>query len=301
MKVLILGGSGLIGQALIHSLAADSHEIWVLTRSPKKSRFSGDVHVVRWDGRTTDGWGHLAGEVDAVVNLVGENLATWPWTEKQKQRFWDSRVNAGRAVVAAVKSASRYPKVLIQSSGINYYGLRGTPADESTPPGEDFLAQLAVAWENSTMEVEDLGVRRVVIRTAVVFATNALLYNLMALPVRLFVGGRLGSGEQSVPWSHLEDHVAAVRFLLENDSAQGPFNLTAPGQLSNADFYRTMARVMKRPYWFPVPAFLMRLVLGEMSVLVLEGRFSKPAKLLGMGFRFKYPELDDALRDLLAR
>lgn len=299
MKVLIAGGTGLLGQALARSLIADRHEVWVLTRNPDKARLPAGAKAAGWDGRTTEGWGHLINEMDAVVNLTGENLAKWPWTETQKQRFLDSRVHAGRAVVAAVKSASRPPKVLVQASGINHYGLRGAPADESTPPGEDFLAQLTVAWEDSTKEVEDYGVRRAVIRTAVVFAKNALLFKLMALPVRLFVGGRMGSGEQAVGWIHIEDHVAAVRFLLENDRAEGPFNLVAPGQMSNAAFYRTMARVMKRPYWLPVPAFAMRLVLGEMSVLVLEGRFAKPSKLLEMGFRFKYPELVDALRDLV--
>ena len=301
MKVLIVGGSGLIGKALAESLIADSHDVWVLTRHPESAKLLPGVQAVGWDGKSSDGWGYLANEVDAIVNLAGESLSKWPWTKQRKQLFYRSRIEPGQAVVAAVRAAVRPPKVLVQSSGINYYGLSGTPADESTSPGIDFLSNLALAWEASTEGVEKFGVRRVIIRTAVVFAKNALLYDLMALPVRLFVGGKLGDGKQAVPWIHIDDQVGAIRFLLENDQTDGAFNLVAPDVQSNAAFYQTMAKVMKRPYWFPVPAFAMNLVLGEMSVLVLEGRFSRPTKLLEMGYKFKFPELEGAIQDLVSK
>ena len=300
MKVLIIGGNGLIGKALSKSLSADSHKVWVLTRRPETAKLPSSIQAVGWDGKTPNGWGKLVNEMDVIVNLVGESLSKWPWTKRQKQRFFSSRIEPGRAIVAAVKAATRPPKVMLQISGINYYGLNGPPANETTLPGDDFLSQLAVAWEASTRDVEEFGVRRIVARTAPVFAKNALIYKMIALPVQLFVGGRLGGGKQATPWIHIEDLVGAMRFLLENESAQGPFNFIAPDIRSNADFYRVMSRVMNRPYWFPVPAFAMKLVLGEMSVTVLEGRFSQPAKLLEMGYQFKYPKLEEALQDLVA-
>jgi hypothetical protein len=237
--------------------------------------------------------------MDAVVNLSGLSLHNWPWTERKKQRFIDSRVEPGRALATAIKNASHRPDVFIQISGINHYGLSGEDvADESTPPGDDYLAQLTVAWENATKSVEDVGVRHVVCRTAVVLARDALLLWLMALPVRLFVGGAFGSGEQALPWIHIDDQIGAIRYLMENPVASGPYNLVAPQLTSNAEFMRTLANVLNRPYWFRVPVFLMRLVLGEMSVLVTEGRYSKPERLFELGYNMRFPELKNALRDI---
>jgi uncharacterized protein (TIGR01777 family) len=297
MKVLIAGGSGFMGQHLIESLTADSHQVWVLSRNPSQ-KIKG-VQVVGWDGKTTNGWEHLIEEMDAVVNLSGLSLYYWPWTKQKKQRFHDSRVEPGRALATAIKNASHRPNVLIQISGINHYGLSGEEvADESTPPADDYLAQLTVAWENATKSVEDVGVRHVVCRTAVVLARDAILLWLMALPVRLFVGGPFGSGKQALPWIHIDDQIGAIRYLMENPNAEGPYNLVAPQLTSNADFMRTLAKVLGRPYWFRFPAFLMRLALGEMSVLITEGRFSKSERLFEIGYNMHFPELENALRDI---
>lgn len=300
MKVLIAGGTGFMGKHLIKFLTADSHQVWVLTRDP--SQTIEGTQIVGWDGQTTAGWGHLVNEMDAVVNLCGLSTNNWPWTERKKQRFLSSRVEPGRALATAIKNATHRPGVFIQISGINHYGLRGeTVADESTPPGDDFLAQLTVAWENASKPVEEVGVRHVVCRTAVVLARDATLLWLMALPVRLFFGGRFGSGEQALPWIHIDDQIGAIRFLMKNPDASGPFNLVAKQQTSNAEFMRTLAKVLGRPYWFHFPEFLMRLALGEMSVLITEGRFSKPEHLFEMGYNMRYPELEDALRDIFKK
>ena len=300
MKVLIAGGTGFIGNHLIKSLTADSHQVWVLSRNPSKT-ISG-AQIVPWDGQITSGWGNLMEEMDAVVNLSGLALYNWPWTRRKKQRFYDSRVKPGRALAAAVRDASRRPGVFLQISGINHYGLRGEDvADESTPPADDYLAQLTVAWEGSTKSVEDIEVRHVVCRTAVVLSSDAILLWLMALPVRLFLGGRFGNGKQALPWIHVDDQVGAIRYLMENPDASGPYNLIAPQLTSNAEFMRTLAKVLGRPYWFPVPAFLMRLVLGEMSVLVTEGRFSQPKRLLEQGYTFRFPRLEEALEDIFTK
>lgn len=296
MKVLIAGGAGFMGRHLINSLTADSHQVWVLSRSQKQ--IEGATHV-QWDGETAQGWGHLMNEMDAVINLSGLSLNSWPWTKEKKQRFHTSRIQPGLALASAIEAASTRPGVFVQISGINHYGLRGDGiADESTPPADDFLAQLTVAWEESTKAVESLGVRRVVCRTSVVLAKDAILFCLMALPARLFFGGKLGRGDQALPWIHIQDQVSAIRFLIENQAGSGVYNLIAPQPTSNAEFMRTLAQALHRPCWFHVPAFLLKLVLGEMSVLITEGRYASPKRLLEAGYVFHFPDLKDALKEL---
>lgn len=295
MKVLIAGGSGFLGTALRTSLVEDHHDVFILTRRPSKG-----PSEVRWDGKTTDGWGPLINDIDAVVNLTGFGLEHWPWTQKQKQKFVDSRVLPGLALVSAIQSASHRPRVFLQTSGINRYGLRGEGlADESTPPADDFLAQLTVKWEEATKPIEELGVRRVIARNAVVLARNDGLFPLMALAPRLFFGGKFGDGKQAMPWVHIRDQTRAMRFLLENENARGPYNLISPEPVSNAEFMRAIVNTLHRPYWFHIPEFLLRLVLGEMSVLLTEGRYSQPKRLLELGFPFQFGKLKDALKDLL--
>jgi uncharacterized protein len=297
MKVLIAGGSGFLGTALKNALNQASHEVFILTRGESKPPYQ-----IQWDGKTTTGWASLIGQVDAVVNLTGFGLEHWPWTERQKQRFVDSRVFPGLALVTAIQAASRRPKVFLQMSGVNRYGLRGEGiADESTPAADDVLAQLTVKWEAATQPVEELGVRRVVARTAVVLARRGGLFPLMTLPVHLFFGGKLGTGAQAMPWIHLIDQVRALTFLLENEEARGAYNLIAPTPTSNEVFMRTIAGTLHRPFWFHVPRFLLRLVLGEMSVLLTEGRYSQPRRLLEQGFHFKFPNLKQALDDIFSK
>lgn len=294
MKVLLAGGSGFLGSALKKSLERGGHEATLLTRRVPKTS-----DQVQWDGITTLGWGRIVNEVDAVVNLTGFGLEHWPWTSRQKKRFTDSRVLPGLALVSAIKSASRRPGIFLQISGINHYGLRGEGiADESTPAADDFLAQLTVQWEAATQPVEELGIRRVIARTAPVLSARGGLFPLMALPARLFAGGKLGDGRQAMPWIHLQDEIGALRFLLENENARGAFNLIAPQPTSNADFMKTVATALRRPYWFHAPAFLLRLVLGEMSVLLTDGRYSQPKRLLEHGYNFQFPKLENALMDL---
>ena len=294
MNILIAGGSGFLGNALTKSLEQDDHKVFILTRrNPVKSNH------IHWDGKTTNGWGHLVNGMDAVVNLTGYGLEHWPWTKRQKQKFLDSRVIPGFALALAIKDASRRPDVFLQASGINRYGLRNdSVADESMPPADDFLAQITVKWEDATKSVEELGVRRVITRNAVVLARRGGLFPLMALPVQLFAGGKFGSGKQATPWIHIEDQVSAMRFLLENKDARGPFNLIAPMPTSNAEFMKTIAKVLKRPYWFHLPSFLLRIPLGEMSVLLTEGSFSEPKHLLELGYKFQFPTIEMAVENI---
>jgi uncharacterized protein (TIGR01777 family) len=296
MKVLIAGGSGFLGTALKNTLIKANHDVFILTR-----RSSKEAHKIQWDGRTGNGWGHLINEIDAVVNLTGYGLEHWPWTKRQKQKFVDSRVIPGLALVSAIQNAARRPRLFLQTSGINRYGLRGEGiADESTPPADDFLAQLTVQWEDATKPVEELGVRRVIIRNAVVLARNDGLFPLMALAPRLFLGGNFGDGNQAMPWIHVVDQTNAMRFLLENENAYGPFNLISPEHTSNAEFIRLLCKTLHRPYWFHLPKFLLRMMLGEMSILLTERRYSQPKRLIESGFKFQFGKLDNAMDNLLA-
>ncbi|GAB1471805.1 TIGR01777 family oxidoreductase [Chloroflexota bacterium] len=292
MNILISGGTGLLGAALAKSLEANGHKVFILSRK------SGGANIIQWDGRTTAGWGERINEMDVVIHLAGRSTSAWPWTAARKKSFEDSRILPGLALAQAIREATRRPSLFVQVSGINHYGIHGAPADESTPPGDDFLAQLTVKWEDATQSVEELGVRHIILRTAVVLAKDSLILKLIALPVKLFFGGTLGSGKQAFPWIHITDWVGAARYLMANEKARGAYNLIAPTPTTLSEFTRLLAKTLHRPYWFPVPAFLMRNVLGEMSVLILEGRFAQPKRLLESGYAFQFPGPQEALNDL---
>ena len=296
MNILIAGGSGFLGSALTASLLADGHRVSILTR--RKPRAANHIH---WDGRTTTGWGQIVNEMDAIINVAGFSLDHGPWTKQRKQQFEDSRVLPARALVFAVASADRRPGVYLQTSGINYYGLRGDSiADESTPPADDFLSRLGVKWEEASQPLDQLGVRRVICRSAVVLHKSKGLFPLMKLPALLFFGGKFGDGRQAMPWIHIADEIDAMKFLLAHNTASGAFNLISPAQTSNADFTRGIAQSLHSPYWFHVPGFLLRMVMGEMSILLTEGRYSQPKRLLELGFKFEYDTLKVALANLSA-
>jgi len=300
VRIVIAGGSGFIGTALTRVLLADGHQIVVLTRRPDQARLPVGAQAMGWNLDSPAGWGQVVDGAGAVINLVGENLGGGLWTAERKKRIRESRVRAGQALVTAIETVSRRPEVLIQASGIGYYGFTGnTPITESSPPGSDFLAQVSVAWEESTRPVEALGVRRVITRNSLVLHGREGIFPLVLLPFRLFVGGPVGSGQQWFPWIHLDDQVHAILHLINTPSASGAYDFAAPDAVTNAQLGKTIARVLHRPYYFPVPAFAMRAVLGELSTLVLEGQRAHPTRLLESGYRFRFPTLEGALRDLV--
>lgn len=305
MRIIITGGTGLIGSALAAELAGAGHEVIVLTRNPDQATgLPAGVRAERWDGRTAQGWGHLADGAGAIVNLAGASIAgegflPGRWTPERRRQILQSRLDAGKAVVEAVTAAAVKPGVVVQSSGIGIYGFLGDETvDESAPAGFDWLAQVAVQWEAATAPVEAMGVRRAVIRTAVVFTPKGGVLPLLLLPFRLFVGGPIGGGKQYVPWIHLADEVGAIRFLIENPKASGAFNLAAPDLVTNAELSKAAGRALHRPSWFPLPGFVMQLMFGEVSTLLLEGQRAAPKRLLELGYPFRFPTLEGALRNL---
>jgi uncharacterized protein (TIGR01777 family) len=301
MRTIITGGTGLIGRALAADLNADGHQVVVLSRNPDQSiGLPQSVQVEWWDARTAEGWGQLADGARAIVNLAGAGLADSRWTEQRKQLIRDSRLNTGRAVVQAVDAATSKPEVVVQASGVGYYGPRGNEEiTEKDSAGNGFLSQVAIQWEDATAPVDEMGIRRPIIRTSPVLASQGGALPRMLLPFRLFVGGPLGGGKQWFPWIHMADEVRAIRFLMEHTEATGPFNLTAPNPVTNADFARALGRVMRRPALFPAPAFALRLLFGEMATALLDGQRAVPQRLLDLGFAFRFPEIETALRDIL--
>jgi len=305
--VLITGGTGLIGRALAENLIADGHEVIVLTRSPERARnLVAGVRVQGWDARTTEGWGHLADGADAIVNLAGSSIAGqgfFPsrWSEEQRRLLRESRLNSSRAVVEAVAQAEQKPRVVIQASGVGYYGYRGDePLTEDAEPGDDWAARFtAEEWEPSTAAVEGMGVRRVVIRTGVVLDTGDGALPRLLLPFRLFVGGPMGSGKQWISWIHLEDQARAIRFLIENEEARGAVNVTAPNPVRNGELAKIIGKAMGRPSWIPVPGFALRLAFGEVAEVVLKGQRAVPQRLLDLGFEFQFPTAEAAMKDVL--
>lgn len=302
MRILMPGGSGLIGRALSKRLVAGGHSVVILSRRPDRVDGLGPgITAEGWDGRTTLGWGPLVDEGAAIINLAGENLASGRWTEARKRRILESRVDATRAVAEAVSKAPKKPVVLLQGSAVGFYGPTGREAvDESAAAGDDFLAKVCVAWEKASEPVQEAGVRRVLLRTGVVLDEDGGALPKMALPFRWGVGGPLGSGLQPVPWIHMEDQLRAIQFLLEDVEAKGPFNLTAPDLTDNRRLSSVLGKVLGRPSFIPAPAFAIRLALGEMADMVLTGQRAVPAKLLERGFEFRFPGLRSALEDLLS-
>jgi len=308
MRVIITGGTGLIGSNLAQDLIEDGYELIVLSRNPENVKgLPAGVQVVGWDARTAKGWGELADNAFAIVNLAGASLAgegffPTPWTDERKKLIVQSRLDAGKAVLEAIEAAENKPKVLVQSSAIGYYSARGDEdLDEESRPGNDFLADVCKQWEAVTRPAEDMGVRRVVIRTGVVLTLEGGAFTRLLLPFKLFAGGPMGSGRQYLSWIHITDEIRAIRFLMENEQAQGVFNLTAPAPKRSKTFARVLGGIMKRPGFIPVPAFALKLMFGEVATVVVDGQKVYPRNLQELGFEYKYAELEPALRDLLGK
>ncbi len=301
MRVIISGGSGLIGSALGKALTAEKHEVIFLSRNPGKVKDApAGIQLRKWDGESAAGWQDLATGDYAIINLAGETIAQ-RWSKENKRAIRQSRVNAGKAIMDLVNAAEVKPRVLIQSSAVGYYGTKTGDAQvtESFSPGDDFLAKVCFDWEISTAPASKLGVRRPILRTGIVLSTEGGALPQQLLPFKLFVGGPVGSGNQWYPWIHLDDEVRAIQFLLANDKADGPFNLTAPNPVTNKEFGKLIGEAMGRPSVMPAPGFAMKALFGDMSLLLLEGQRAVPQKLLELGFKFKFETAQAALRDLL--
>lgn len=304
MRVIITGGTGLIGSRLAAGYVRDGHEVILLTRNPASRTAVPGTQLVQWDAKTADGWGHLADGAGVIINLAGESISgdqilPLPWTESRREKIAMSRLHAGEAVTEAVVAATNKPNMVMQMSGVDYYPYTNQPVTEETPPGDHFLAKVVEDyWEKSTEAVEAMGVKRVVTRMGPLLNNENGPLPPMVLQYKLFVGGRLGDGSQCVSWIHVDDAVRAIRFLIDQE-ASGVYNVVAPNPVTYQELADTVGRVMGRPSLLPVPGFVLRTGLGEVADLVLKGRPVSVDKLLALGFTFDFPTVEPALRDLL--
>jgi uncharacterized protein (TIGR01777 family) len=305
MKVVIAGGTGLLGRALTGALAGEGHGVVVLTRHPGTQPGLGGARHVGWSADGTAGeWARELADAEAVVNLSGAGIADRRWTTARKEALRSSRVLSTRSLVTAIRSLSTRPAVFVQQGGEGYSGAdAGTrELDESFPPGDDFMGQLAVAWEAEALPAAALGCRLAVLRTGMVLTPHEGALARMIPPFRWFVGGPIASGRQYLSWIHVDDWIRMVRWVLTEPAVSGVLNATAPHPVTNAEFSRALARAVRRPSWAPVPAFVLRLLFGEMADAVLvRGQRVVPRRALESGFAFAHPEVGEALMDAVHR
>lgn len=292
--IVIAGGTGLLGTALLQALRHDGHRVVVLTRHPKHE------HEVRWSPDHDDfSWAPTVSGAMAVINLAGTSIASGRWTAARKTSIHQSRTQATRALVKAIADAPQPPPVFISGSAVGYYGARGDdPATEATPPGSDFLADVCRDWEAIANQAAARS-RVVLMRSGVVFAREGGALPQLVLPFKLFAGGPAGSGRQFVSWIHLHDWVALVKWALVTGTIAGPLNATAPTPVTNEELSHTIGRVLGRPSFLRAPSFALRLILGEMAdALVLGGQRVVPEVAQRNGFAFRYPTVESALREI---
>ena len=296
MTIVVAGGTGFLGGALVTRLRAAGHRVQVLSRRPATG-------ALVWSPDGSVGpWATALADADVVINLAGESIASGRWTTARKARIRDSRIRATRSLVTAIEAAPRRPAVFVSASATGYYGPRGDePVTERTPAGDDFLAAVCRDWETEALRAAP-ATRVVLLRTGIALARDGGALPQMALPFRLFGGGPVGSGRQFYPWIHRDDWVNMTIWAIATAAVSGPLNVTAPTPVPNREFARTLGRVLRRPAFVPAPGFALRLALGEMAdALLLTGQRVIPAQAQALGFRFEHPELEAALREIYSR
>lgn len=299
MRILITGGTGLIGRALCREWVAQGHEVVVWSREPSKvaALCSGAAAI----GQLQDLQGTKP--LDAVINLAGASIAERPWTKSRRKVLLQSRVNLTRTLVDWLSTVPQRPRVLISGSAVGWYGNgQDTLLDEgSSPQKPDFGSALCMSWEQEALRAQSLGIRVVLLRTAAVFSSDGGMLARLRLPFSLGLGGRLGSGQQWMPWIHLADEVGLIDFLLHREDCSGPVNACAPQLVRNAEFTVALAHALHRPAIIPMPAWVLKLVLGDMSNLLLAGQRVQPRRALDLGYPYRFTQIDAALSDVLGR
>jgi uncharacterized protein (TIGR01777 family) len=296
MRILITGGTGLIGKHLCKALLTEGHELTVFSRKPASvpAKCGAGVHAMaalaEWQPDMV---------FDAVINLAGEPIVDARWTEQRKQVLRASRIALTEELVRRIAAAERKPVVLLSGSAVGYYGGRGDEElEETSGAGTDFPAQLCIDWEAAASAAEGHGVRVCLLRTGLILSKEGGLLGRMVPAFKLGLGARVGDGRQWMSWVHIEDYVAMVLRLLRDEQMRGPYNMTAPSPVTNAEFTKALAAVLRRPAPFVAPAALLRLSMGESASLLLEGQRVLPKRMLASGRPIRFERLEDALKNL---
>lgn len=301
MRVLISGATGFVGRALCRHLAAHGDELWAFSRRPAQAKASLEAgsRVFDWDAATVEPPAEAFDGVDAVVHLAGEPVVG-RWTSAKRERIRASRVESTRLLVAAMDKLENRPAALISASAIGYYGEKGeAEVSEASAPGNDFLAQTAIAWEAAALRAELRGVRVVCLRTGIILGPGGGALEAMLLPFQLGLGGPLGSGRQWWSWVALDDVIGLIDFALRTPGAEGPMNVTAPNPVRQKDFARALGKVLHRPSFMPAPAFALKLALGGFSTELLSSKKVLPKKAASLGYRFRFSNLADCLEHVI--
>jgi len=304
MKVAVTGATGFVGSRLVERLQAEGHQVLVLARNVEratrlfpKSSFS-TVEIVGYTPLESGGWQEKLSGCDGVVNLAGEPISE-RWTPAHKQNLMNSRKIGTQKLVEGIVQPNPKPQVLVSASAIGYYGTSETATfDESSGPGNGFLAEVCQAWEAEAQKVKEAGVRLVILRIGIVLGMGGAIAK-MVTPFKLFAGGPIGSGKQWFSWIHREDLVSLILYALTHPEMEGTFNATAPNPVRMEAFCQTMGQVMGRPSWLPVPAFAIEVLLGDGAQVVLEGQQVLPKRTQESGFQYQYPTVQPALEDVL--
>ncbi|MFD1040073.1 TIGR01777 family oxidoreductase [Virgibacillus byunsanensis] len=293
MNILITGGTGFVGTNLSKALVEKGHLVYIITRTPDRHPNTDKITFINYDDDTAN-----LPVIHAVINLAGESLFGY-WTKKKKEAILSSRIEATESVMEFIKKLEKKPTVFISGSAIGYYGTSQDLifTEDTTQPGDDFLASVTKKWEQTAKQAEELDIRTVYTRFGVILGDEGAL-PYMSLPVKMFAGGKIGNGEQWISWVHIDDVVNMILFCLFNEHIKGPVNVTSPNPKRNKDFTKILATVLKRPYWFPAPSPIIRTVIGEMSHLITKGQYVLPKKTQDQNYQFKYPYLEEALREI---
>jgi len=301
IKVLIFGGTGFIGKRLIEELLQAGYDVVLMTRDREKAKniFDDRVAISEWDKSLLIVPSPELENIDYIINLAGEMIGSYRWTESRKERILKSRVETTKAIVDAITYQVFSPQLLINASAIGFYGAQNDEElTENCPSGNDFLATVCQEWENEVFKAEELAMRTVTMRIGLVLGNGGVLKQIV-LPYRFFLGGPLGSGKQWLSWIHIDDLIGIIKYTLENDQISGPVNATAPNPVTMNKFSNTLGNVLNKPSKFRVPSGTLRLLLGEMADLLVNGQKVIPEKITEAGYKYKYPLLEKALKDLL--
>lgn len=298
-KIVITGATGFIGNNIAKRLIREGNRVTIVSRSAENARLiiPGAFEYIKWNYKTDPAG--FVNEKDVVIHLMGENIMARRWTGKHKREVINSRVESTRALVKGIENAEVKPELFIHSSAIGFYGNGFFEADEKSKKGNGFLADVVSAWENEAAEVEKSGVRRVSVRLGIVLDKNEGALKKMILPFKFFMGGPLGSGKQWFPWVSIDDAADIFRFVIEKEEINGPVNAVAPEFIDMKKFATSLGTIMKRPSFFRVPEFALKLILGEAAEALIYGVKVIPAKLVEHGFSFEHKRIDEALKSIL--
>ncbi len=300
MRFLVFGGTGFIGKNLCAELLSAGHDVCIVSRRPEKTvPHERRVAVVEWNSTAGPLPLELLDDVDVIINLAGESIANRRWTQTVKEKILDSRTQTTHAIVNAIRRKKVTPKALINASAIGFYGpCRNEEVTENAGAGQDFLAKVCRAWEEEAFKALSSGARVTALRFGIVLGNEGALSRIK-IPFRFYLGGPMGSGDQWMSWIHIKDLTRLILFVAENENIYGPVNVTAPEPVRMKAFCRVLGQVMGRPSWLPVPGFFLKVILGEMSDMLLNSQLVLPEKILKEGFVFMFPDLENALRDII--